>query len=268
MKIWCLIVLSMGSLWGQMTKLELFELVDKQVDPAVIISLVTRQCVAFELDGEAVVELAGKLPADILKAVVDCDQSIAAVLSAPEVVKPEAPMKMEPSPEATKEKERPSLEAFKSHEYFSVSMESNKSSFKALEIEIRILPNERLEKPAIYTFKGETEEEQTVRCYRINGPKFMEPGNYEAYIYLVSDRNKGLFARSQLRTSIHKLHIEIQGSGPVTFIYHSHEERTFSSKSELNIETEGPLVIHSEEKASFDGLKGFDEVVRLFTNGE
>ena len=157
------------------------------------------------------------------------------------------------------------MDAFRVHQFIEFQIESNKSSFKALEIELRLSdPDRPGMEPIVFGYKGQSNEEEPIRCYRSSGAEFVEPGTYTAYLYVVSERNKGLLARKSLRTDIHKMMVEYQGSGPISVAYNSKEDRTFKSKKAIEVTTSGPMVIHSEEQAGFDGLKSFEEVTRLF----
>lgn len=57
---------------GGLSKAQLLDLVQKNVDPDVIVSLINKDCVDFEVDSNAVLELSGSVPAKVLKAAIDC----------------------------------------------------------------------------------------------------------------------------------------------------------------------------------------------------
>jgi len=55
-----------------LSKVQLLELLDKKVDPQLVLDLVKRDCVSFDVDAATVVELSQKVPTPILQAAMDC----------------------------------------------------------------------------------------------------------------------------------------------------------------------------------------------------
>ncbi len=51
---------------------DLVSMVDSEMDPGLIVSLVERDCVDFEVGPEALIELSGKVPREVLQAALDC----------------------------------------------------------------------------------------------------------------------------------------------------------------------------------------------------
>jgi hypothetical protein len=58
------------------TKTELLELVQKGVAPSLIVSLIDKDCVDFEVDASAVLELAETVPNDVIEAAIACRRRI------------------------------------------------------------------------------------------------------------------------------------------------------------------------------------------------
>ncbi len=259
-----LLVLWSTLAFGQITKEQIYELVDKRVDASIIVTMIQQNCISFEADGATVVELSTRVPGEVLKAVVDCN-SVA--IDSSEVQSPAAAKAAAETTTTASSTERFSLDAFRVHPYITFVMSSNKSSYNALEVELRLIDSSRPNsEPIIFRHKGQANEDGEIRGYKASGVEFVEPGNYVGYLYVVSERNRGMLARKTLRTDIHHMMVEYQGSGPIKFTYESKEERTFKSKKEIEIITSGPMVIHSEEQAGFEGLRSFDEVIRLFSS--
>jgi hypothetical protein len=242
-----------GALFGQLDKNQLLELVQKQVDHVVILDLVKSNCVSFELDATLLVELSSALPTPILQAVLDC----------------KGVGKANASPALEGLAGRPSARAFPVHASHAISFDSNKSSYRVLEVEMRlqvldVQPATELR----YHFKGETGEESVVTVLKNQGPDFLEPCRAKLFLYVVSERNRGLLARKALRTDLHQLSVEYQGSGPIVFAYRSTEDRTFKASKETSISVSGPMVIQGEDKVSLEGVRPFDDVFRLFAQPE
>jgi len=241
-----------SALFGQLDKNQLLELVNKQVDHAVILDLVKANCVTFDLDATLLVELSSALPTPILQAVLDCKG-----------VGKEAASPLEG------QAGRPSARAFPVHASHAISFDSNKSSYRVLEVEMRLQVQDVLPAGELrYHFKGEAGDESTVTLLKTEGPDFLEPCRARLFVYVVSERNRGLLARKALRTDLHQLSVEYQGSGPIAFSYRSTEDRTFKASKETSILVSGPMVIQGEDKVSLDGLRSFDDVYRLFAQPE
>lgn len=60
---------------AQVTKDQLFEMLDKGVDHDLILSLIKKDCVGFDIDAKALVELSQRVPKPILQAAMDCSKS-------------------------------------------------------------------------------------------------------------------------------------------------------------------------------------------------
>lgn len=73
-----ILVLCEGQLQAQepISKQQLLELVEKGVDPKLLVSLIERDCVDFQVDASAVLELADLVPAEILEAAIACRDEI------------------------------------------------------------------------------------------------------------------------------------------------------------------------------------------------
>ncbi|HEX6903904.1 MAG TPA: hypothetical protein VF789_29605 [Thermoanaerobaculia bacterium] len=66
--------------WAEpLTKVQLLDLLSKGVDPDLILSLVERDCVAFDLDAAVVAELSPKVSTPILKAAIECRGRISVI---------------------------------------------------------------------------------------------------------------------------------------------------------------------------------------------
>jgi hypothetical protein len=72
-----------GSAAEPITKGALVELVDAGVDPSLVLRLVQRDCVAFEIDAPVLLELAPRLPREVLEAAMTCREAAARGVSLP-----------------------------------------------------------------------------------------------------------------------------------------------------------------------------------------
>lgn len=70
-----------------LTKEQLLDLIAKGVDPALVLTLVERDCVTFTVDAAALVELSSSIPPEILKAAMACRDRLTAV-AAPDPTAP------------------------------------------------------------------------------------------------------------------------------------------------------------------------------------
>lgn len=66
-----------------LTKERLLDLIAKGVDPELVLSLVQRDCVAFEVDADTLVELSPQVPTSILQAAMDCRKRTIAIEQTP-----------------------------------------------------------------------------------------------------------------------------------------------------------------------------------------
>ena len=66
------LVLWSNTAGAAISKEELLQLVEKNVDPSLILSLVQKQCVGFDITPEVLLELSGKVPKEVLQAAIDC----------------------------------------------------------------------------------------------------------------------------------------------------------------------------------------------------
>lgn len=55
-----------------LTKEKLLALVEAHVDPSIIVSLIQKDCVSFDLDADTLLELNKKVPSQVLKASIEC----------------------------------------------------------------------------------------------------------------------------------------------------------------------------------------------------
>lgn len=68
----CTLICAGQPLMAAMSKSQLLQLVDKGVDTALIVQLVERDCVDFEVSAEVLLELAPRVPKEVLQAAMDC----------------------------------------------------------------------------------------------------------------------------------------------------------------------------------------------------
>lgn len=62
-----------------LSRAQLLELLDKKVDPQLVLDLVKRDCVSFDIDVATVVELSQNVPTPILQAAMDCREHKAVI---------------------------------------------------------------------------------------------------------------------------------------------------------------------------------------------
>ena len=68
----CLLILWSSSASAAISKADLLKLVEEGVDPSLILSLVQKECVDFDITPDILLELSGKVPREVLQAAIDC----------------------------------------------------------------------------------------------------------------------------------------------------------------------------------------------------
>ncbi len=255
--------------FGQVTKDQIYALTEKQVDESVIVSLIQTNCVDFELDGATTVELAGRVSSEVLRTIVDCVREKEALEaeeaegSASLAETPATPVESPPAAKSAPETQTiRESNAFQVPSYITVILDSNKTSFDASEVEFRIFASRSGDvKELRYRFTGEAALGEEIRCYKKSGPETLAPGEYSAYLYMVSHRKKGIGIRKEARTDLIKYRAEAKGPGPITLKIHSREEKTFSSKKALSVEAFGPIRLFNEDVMSMEGEKNVEDLL-------
>jgi hypothetical protein len=68
----CSFLLAATSSWAEVTRDQLLEMVENDVDVELIVAVIQRECVDFEVTGSNLTELAGLLPKEVLGAALEC----------------------------------------------------------------------------------------------------------------------------------------------------------------------------------------------------
>lgn len=284
--------------FSQISKNQLFELVEKGIDQSVIVSMVQTNCVDFELTGSNVVELSQRVTPEVLRVTVDCIVARDEKVVAEELAKLEAELdekatesaeqlasKLQsgegsvdvlseiksadaslPTPDAPG---LPSVSAnkgdlFQVPSFVELEVKSNKSTYDVDRVIFQIEPQNPTAGQAgtvQYQFSGDRKGESTIRCYQKGKTKKMlAPGEYVGYLYVKSSRKVGITRKSKERTDLHKFFIEYKGPGPITIEYLSREKKMFKSSKSADIEVHGPVSFFGEEHMSVEGDKTFEEL--------
>ena len=260
------LVLGISAAFAQISKVQVYEMVEKGLDESVIVAILENNCVDFEIDGQMVVELSSRVSPEILRTIIDCVKNKKADLEA------SAPMADKQGAVVASATAKIGVEpvagvmGFKIPSYILLKPESNKSSYRIAEIDFRIIsvsPGENDSQNIRYRFAGDSEEEE-IRCYKKAGPDQLEPGEYIAYLHVVSNRKKGLMGKQATRSDLHKFRVEYTGAGPIELQYFSREEKAFRSKQAVSIEVHGPMSFFSEEHVAVDKVKNFEDMVSMF----
>jgi len=259
-----ILAIATSTAWAQISKDQLYEMTTKGLDETVIVSLVEKNCVDFEMDGQVIVELSTRVSPEVLRTVVDClnakkeEVAIAATAVAP----------TETMTAANKSQANVSSEkAFLAPSFVTIQLSSNKSSYTASEIELRLVQvasNGKEGKELRYRFTGAGELEKELRCYKSKQESHVEPGEYVAYLHIISNRSKGMRSKQVVRSDLHKFRAEFQGAGPITLDYTSTEEKSFRAKKGNSLIVHGPLQFFSEELVTVDGQKSLEDLLTTF----
>lgn len=265
LKVSALLALSVSFFgWSQVSKEQIYEMTEKGLDESMIVSIIEKNCVDFDLSGKVVVELSAKVSPEVLRTIVDCTQ----LQTQSEPVVEEVVAKTEPEPiKVETEKVAVAENGFSLPTYVRLELGSNKSSFSVSEIELRLVPlgNQDVSRDEIrFKFSGDANSEEEIRCYRNPGDLQAVPGEYMAYLHIVSHRKKGLRGKSIARSDLHRFRTELEGPGPITVAYFSTEKKTFKSKKDPVLKSHGPLQFFDEQHISVDGEKTLEELLGLF----
>jgi len=260
---WVLAALSTATVWGQITKDELYEMTEVGLDESTIVSIVERNCVDFELDGQVIVELSGRVSGEVLRTVVDCIQlrkeMPAAVAPTPDV----APKAVLPTEEVIESAMEADSDSFELPSYVTIALSSNKSTFTATELELRIVSSaDDRDNPLEirYRYSGEAEADNEIRCYKKKGPDELVPGEYIAYLHVVSNR-RSMMGKRSTRSDLHKFRVEYKGPGPIHLKYTSQEVKAFRQEKDLSVEAHGPLLFFGGEHISVEGQKSLEDLL-------
>lgn len=258
--------------WAQISKDQLYEMTEKGLDESVIVSLVENNCVDFELDGQMVVELSSRVSAEVLRTVIDCvrakeEKAESQAKAATEAATPKALASPEQA-EATMQKpaDLPKKDGVALATFLSVEVGSNKDSFAITDLEFRLVAPEGVRtpnKPITFKYSGSAQVGETVRCYRSPGEISVEPGEYIAYLHVVSSRERGIRNKKVLRSDLHKFRVEFTGPGPIKIEYYSTEDKVFKSPKPPTIEAHGPMSFFGEQHVSVDGRNGLENLTSL-----
>ena len=265
-------------LWGQITKDQIYAMTEKGIDESVLISMVQTNCVDFEINGQIVVELAGRIAPEVLRTIVDCvnereklrqeeiAKELAAELVAEATEAEEAAAGVgQAGATIAAAKKIGQANGFPVPAYVSVTVTSNKSSYSIDEMEFRIVsPKPSQDQAGVrFRFTGEGGGEEEIRCYKRSGPDTLTPGEYVGYLHVVSTRKKGMMGKKIERTDLHKFFVEYKGTGPIFLEYNSKEDGAFKSKKGITLEVKGPLTFHGEEHISVEGQKTIEDLLAL-----
>ena len=277
-KLWTLtaaLAFATTTAWGQITKDQLYEMTANGLDETTIVSLVERNCVDFEMGGQVVVELASRVSQEVLRTVVDClrikeetarKEKAKALAAAAEAAAEGHPATAGAGRVSGVRVKAATEKAFSAPSFVTVQLGSNKSSFSASEIELRLLQvDPSAEKPTElrFRFSGEGDLGKDLRCYRKQEEIRLEPGEYGAYFHVVSYTTRGFRNKRIVRSDLHKFRAEYQGPGPITLEYSAKEE-SFRSKKGRAIVVHGPVLFFGEEHATVDSEKSLEDLLGMF----
>lgn len=267
--------------WAQISKDQLYEMTEKGLDETVIVSLVEKNCVDFELDGQMIVELSSRVTPEVLRTVVDCVRAQEKEAGEVEVAATEVLEEAEkaeetplPAPEpltavATSKAEKilPNLaNAISLPSFINVEIQSNKGSYTIADLEMRLVTpdNPSTEDGSVrYQFSGKAKAGESIRCYRPSGDVQLVPGEYVAFLHVVSERKKGLRGKTLVRTDLHKFRVEFKGPGPISIEYFSKEGKNFKAGKAPTIKVHGPMSFFGEQHVSVDSRKNLENLTSL-----
>lgn len=246
---------------GQITKDQIYELVEHNVSTATVVAMIQANCVDFEPDGTTIVELTTKVPSAVLKAIVDCPNG---------TTMGRAPAARTQTLTATQSAgaqafSPASAVGFEASNYVTVELTSNKSTFFADEIKVRVVPAKgNTQEKWEYQSSGLVEQGGEKRCFKVDGATQMIPGDYIVYYYALSSRKTGMLRKVSQRTDLFRIHMSIDGPGPLNFTFHSEEEKGLSSDEAVKLTIRGPVTVRAEDHVQFEDNQSFANIENLF----
>lgn len=271
LSVWFTLAFSSFS-FGQLTKDQVYGMVDAGMDVNMITAIIRKNCVDFELNGDTVVDLSQKVPPEVLRSIVDCRDQLKETAA---VVKPVATAIPVESEAATKAADAPrsttSPKGMPVPEFVTVKVESNRSSFLVEGVEIRFVPQgmedqstEALEKVTHrYRFIGESIPDEDFRLVQTSKADTWQNRSYVGYLVMNGSRKKGLFGKRSERTDIVRFVVKRESDGQVYFEIR-YEESKFSDKESVNVKAIGPLTIHNQQHLAIDGTADRQNLEALF----